>query len=353
MGLVRAGLRHAVKSAARGRVRGIGSAVDDEVRGLARGAAADARAAVAPANARRMSRAQEVVARPRAGDGTSVAGDQTRGPAAAPKASSDAADPVWVSRQGRYHDGRSTWFERVSANPAKHPGWQRMTRSEARAKGNVRAHSDVDRVDDFKRQAAESRQPRSLDDQLKSTRERLADRRVQAAKARDEVDASRWNEIRAGETNGIYRNLERREIIELQKALPEHDLYRNVEILGVRNPRTGRITPLESGRHPDFAAVKDGRVLLGELKSASEARRSVEGGLSRADGSWGSYRDTTRLAQQIRAEQAAIEAARKVEGTIVIRGRSVRTGRPRQIEVAPDRLRVSGVSTYGNVSINN
>ncbi|MEO6669741.1 MAG: DUF4157 domain-containing protein [Ferruginibacter sp.] len=145
--------------------------------------------------------------------------------------------------------------------------------------------------------------------------------------------------LKGGPIKKIWNLYEKIWLLKRQRNHMDRIILEQPHFVGIRNP-DGSITPMsqitKKGRRPDYVELYDNKVIAGDLKSQQELLGSVDGGLSPGDGKIiGTYRKSSKIAQQHAIEDKVLATARKKQGTIILRGRDVRSGEIHEIEVSP------------------
>jgi hypothetical protein len=176
-----------------------------------------------------------------------------------------------------------------------------------------------------------------------------------AARKTLEYQAGRVEQGRSqkgGPAKELWNIKEELYVLERARAHPDRAVLEQVQLLGVKTP-DGKLIPTQQlsteGRIVDFIEVAGNQVLGGEVKSANELVNSVQG-LRGADME-GTFRDTSKVGGQRATENAVVRAARKLNGTLVFKGKDVRTGAATSLEVSPQDYRATVVS-YDQISPN-
>lgn len=157
-----------------------------------------------------------------------------------------------------------------------------------------------------------------------------------------------WNtKYRVGETKRLYNLMERRHLLEMQRNSPHRSYYEQVKVSGIRLPDGGLLRPGKGkGRIADWVELRGDVVQLGDIKSSSTIKRSVQGGLKRPREIEGVFRERTEIARQHRNERAILDQAREQGGRVVFEGKDPTTGSRISFEVSPENVRPSRVSSY-------
>lgn len=195
---------------------------------------------------------------------------------------------------------------------------------------------------------------------LTQTESDLAAERVRVSAVRSRLSPEAWDRIRAGATKRLYNLLERRYVLKLVKTFPGKTYVEQVQIVGVEREgtvvrtadiaRSAGITDA-SGRIADFGEVGSGGVQLGDLKSPSAQRSSVQGGITSPDVE-GVFRPASEIGRQHQVERAVVDDARANGGKILIRGTDPVSGQTVVRRVDPDALQVSRVVDYTSLPSN-
>jgi hypothetical protein len=157
-----------------------------------------------------------------------------------------------------------------------------------------------------------------------------------------------WNtKYRVGETKRLYNLMERRHLFEMQRNSPHRSYYEQVKVSGIRLPDGGLLRPGKGqGRIADWAELRGDVVQLGDIKSSSAIKRSVQGGLKRPREIEGVFRERTEIARQHRNERTILDQARQQGGRVVFEGKDPTTGSTISFEVSPENVRPSRISSY-------
>ncbi len=199
-------------------------------------------------------------------------------------------------------------------------------------------------------------------EELKSEEEAQLDKRI--AEAEEELNPARQKtldyqtsraaegkSLKGGPIKGIWNIKERIWLLRRQKLFPGRTILEQPEIVGVKTP-AGTVKPTSTiagkGRTPDFLEVEGSKTVAGDLKSASEIKESIAGGIKKPGPVEAEFKDSSKIAQQHQVEAKILEEAQKQGGKIVIKGKNVLTGEIETIEVDPTDYS-STVVTYEDV----
>ncbi|GEM_PF-1510837 len=191
------------------------------------------------------------------------------------------------------------------------------------------------------------KRPQKTDVAKKTLDERIADAEqdLQASrtKTRDYFDerAKAGRSRKGGPKKGIDNAKERIWMLKRQKAYPKRQILENCEIKGMRGPDGKfKATPkiAGAGREPDFIEIDNGKAMMGELKSEWEFDKSLAGGPGTAKGGKTSVAGSSKMGGQFDAEDKVLNAARNAKGKVVVSGYDLRTGKPVELEFAPDQI---------------
>jgi hypothetical protein len=140
---------------------------------------------------------------------------------------------------------------------------------------------------------------------------------------------------KGGPFKGIWNKEEELYVLERAKAYPDRTILEQVELVGVKG-KDGKIKPSAEiageGRTVDFLEIDATKVLGGEVKSKAELVHSVEG--LKEPGTQGGFKPTTsKVGQQRGKEELIINFANAQGGTLIFKGKDVRTGQDVTVEV--------------------
>jgi hypothetical protein len=136
-----------------------------------------------------------------------------------------------------------------------------------------------------------------------------------------------------------------------QQAHPERTLLSQATIVGVKSP-DGNLRTTEliggKGRIPDYVEIRGSQVVAGDLKSISEFKKSIAGGIKSGPVEAEFRVGKKGIGAQQKVEKKVLEEALKSGGKIIIRGRDVLTGEFHEMEVDPSQY-ASEVLTYEEI----
>jgi hypothetical protein len=210
-------------------------------------------------------------------------------------------------------------------------------------------HAPAPRVAENHPEGLPQQQPatKSLDDRIAEAEAKLNPARQKTVDYQAQRQAQARS-LKGGPKKGIDNIKEEIWLLKRQKAYPNRQLLEKTSIVGVKTP-DGKLTPTSDiasvGRQPDFVEINGNKVIGGELKSSSEIKGSIKGGLQESTSVQGEFRPKSKLGGQWQVEDAIVDAARATGGKLVIRGYDVETGKLITKDVAPDDF-IKGLYSY-------
>jgi hypothetical protein len=188
----------------------------------------------------------------------------------------------------------------------------------------------------------------SLDKRIARVRNELSEakqRTVEYKQARAAEDKSE----KGGPSKAIWNKAEELYVLERARAHPDRTILEQVRLVGVKGPG-GKIKPADEiageGRTLDFLEIDGAKILGGEVKSKAEIVHSVDD----LHGSkiMGGFKDESKVGNQREKEGKIIQEAKIQGGTLVFKGKDVRTGESYTIEVGHEDYR-SAVVAYDQI----
>lgn len=149
------------------------------------------------------------------------------------------------------------------------------------------------------------------------------------------VQAAAGEKQKGGPSKAIWNKEEELFVLERARTYPDRTILEQVQLIGVKG-KDGKIKPSSEiageGRTVDFLELHGSKVLGGEVKSKAEIVHSVEN--LKEPGMEGGFKTTTlKVGPQRRKEELIIDFANTQGGTLVFKGKDVRTGNTVDLEV--------------------
>jgi hypothetical protein len=176
--------------------------------------------------------------------------------------------------------------------------------------------------------------------------------RARVAETKRGTAPKEWRNMRAGATKEVYNLREQGTVLLLIKTFPNQRYLEQVHVVGVLHGETlistKKISKSGKGRIADALEIEGANVTLIDFKSESTFLASISGGLS-APGIDATFRPKTEIATQHQVERDVLDTARRLGGTVLLKGTDPVTGEEVVIEIDPDRVssRVTGYDDVG------
>jgi hypothetical protein len=181
----------------------------------------------------------------------------------------------------------------------------------------------------------EAKYAQDLDTRIETARKELNEARRRTVEYKNHRAEQNLKQ-KGGPSKGMWNKEEELYVLERARAHPDRTVLEQVRLVGVRK-RDGTIIDAtaiaEEGRTVDFLEIGNTgtKVLGGEVKSKAEIVHSVED--LRGPGLVGGFKGTSKVGQQRSKESQIIDEARKSGGTLIFKGKDVRTGVDHTVEV--------------------